>query len=132
MIGRLINLPFKVLGKAARAVQEREDAAQRARHGTGDTSTDLSHIKADATTEVPEDYDPGDYQVSSKDVLKDQADGLPTVFLDVREKQSKKRIAEAMHIPFSEITIRLAELPPEAKRRCVRGERNLHARCVLA
>ena len=45
MIGKLINLPFKVLGKAARAVQERNDSVMKEVHGEGTSGDDWSELE---------------------------------------------------------------------------------------
>ena len=38
MLKRFVNLPFQLLGRAARAVQDRQDAVMRDKHGVGDLS----------------------------------------------------------------------------------------------
>jgi rhodanese-related sulfurtransferase len=107
MFGRLVNLPFKVLGTMARAVQER-DKAQRdkqAVEGTAPQDSSQGRIPLD----VPEDFAPGPIRIQAKRAL-----AAPAFVVDVGstlEWQAERPVGST-HIPAEEIDIRLAELPP--------------------
>lgn len=119
MIGRLINLPFKVLGKVSRAVQERNDAAMKAQHGEG-LATDNYDAFEDKDTlgePLPEDFDPGPLEQDAARVLADLRDGREILFVDVRKGAPFRagHIQGALSMPLGTVHIRLAELPPDVR-----------------
>jgi rhodanese-related sulfurtransferase len=111
MFKRMVNLPFKVLGKAARAVQERENAAIKERYEeavVSDAEADSKHVPK---FDTPDDYQPADLTLTAAQVLERNArEGL--VFLDVRSESRTRQLADSLHIPLNTLDIRLAELPP--------------------
>lgn len=119
MIGRLINLPFKVLGKVSRAVQDRNDAAMKAQHGGGVATDNYDRFEnLDRLGEpLPTDFDPGPLEIDASRVLADVRAGKPVVFVDVRKAPSfnSAHIGGAMHMPIGTVHIRLAELPPDIR-----------------
>jgi rhodanese-related sulfurtransferase len=108
MFGRLVNLPFRVLGTVARAVQERE--AARAAQDAPETaeSADAETISLD----VPADFDPGAIRISGKRCV---SEGGLVVDVGSRSEWLAEHPVGAMHIPAPEIGIRLAELPPSTR-----------------
>lgn len=107
MIGRFVNLPFKVLGTVARAVQERDKAQWKKRAAQdGDNSQEP---QARISLDVPEDFNPGPIRIQAKRVRE-----APAFLVDVASAAdwSAAHPAGATHIPAEEIDIRLAELPP--------------------
>lgn len=118
MIKQLINLPFKVLGKVSRAVQERQDTAMKARHGEGDTRADWESNANIPAFDTPADYDPGPFLASAAEVAgwMGRAD-LPLVLVDVRPgAYASPRLPGVEHIPYATLPLRLSELPPEGTR----------------
>lgn len=119
MIGRLINLPFKVIGAVARKVQDRNDAAVRAQHGEGDTSDSYDHLKGKdlASHELPDDYDPGTIDMAAAQLLADHRAHKGMYFLDVRldDEFVRGHMPGATSIPLGALSIRLAELPPDQR-----------------
>ena len=120
MIGRLINLPFKVLGKVARTVQDRNDAAMKARHGDGDTADSFAEFERNAEKlgeRVPPDYDAGPTDMDASRALADQRGGRKTLYVDVRSENAWRagHITGALHMPLGAVHIRLAELPPDER-----------------
>ena len=117
MIGRLINLPFKVLGTVARAVQERNDAAVREKHGDGIATDDFAYLADEDLPkfDMPEGVDPASLKVKAADVRAWQREGRVMEFVDVRREARFKtgHIRDATHMPLGTIAIRLAELPPD-------------------
>ena len=111
MLKRMVNLPFKVLGRAARALQEREDALMRERMADA--------VKADALAsevhipkfDVPEEYQPEDLGITV-DQVKHLMERPPFALIDVREGNRETQIPDSQHIKMSSLDIRLAELPP--------------------
>ena len=106
MFKTVINLPFKVLSGVARAVQ-----AQEARRlGKRSVDGDASAVSADPSVDisVPDDFDPGPIDIAPTVALALLKDGC---VLDA--SQGRGQIPGALHIPWSEIGIRIAELPPD-------------------
>lgn len=119
MIGRLINLPFKVLGKVSRAVQERNDAAMKAQHGGGVATDNYDGFEdRDVLGEaLPTDFEPGPLEIDPARVLADVKAGKPVLFVDVRKAPAFNagHIGGALHMPIGTVHIRLAELPPDIR-----------------
>jgi rhodanese-related sulfurtransferase len=110
MIGRFVNLPFKVLGTVARAVQERDKAQWEQKEGQRDGSDGPKEARI--SLDVPSDFDPGPIRLQAKKAL-----ASPRFLVDVgtAEQWAASRPADATHIPSEEIDIRLAELPPDVR-----------------
>ena len=106
MIGKVLNLPFKVLGGVARAVQANESkkwsdhAARDAESAQASKGMDLS---------VPGDFDPGNIHVDGDVATEALSSGC---VVDV--SSHPVRVEGVMHIPFGEVGIRIAELPPNS------------------
>lgn len=119
MLKGLINLPFKVLGRVSRAVQERQDSVTQAKYGRGDERDDW---EKDAN--IPEFDTPADYATTSFPASTAAVRGWlslqdpPTVLVDVRPSGVRRtgRVRDTDHIPFAAIPLRLSELPPEGTR----------------
>lgn len=116
MLDRLINLPFKIIGKAARAVQERQDAVDRER---AEQMTAASRSRSNSpAVEVPDDFETGDLSRSPDDVaamLAQLSSGkLKVLVIDIRDAAAFKagHIPGALSMPFSTLGLDLAELPP--------------------
>ena len=125
MLKRVVNLPFKVLGKAARAVQEREDAARKARHEES-PEEETTHIPK---IDVPDDFEVKDLERSVEDV---QAlmQGKNFAIVDVRDGTRSAQIPGAQHFPLQVLDIQLAELPPAGNTiivYCLDGEQSTRA-----
>lgn len=117
MFGKIINLPFRVIGKAARAVQERNDKAMKATHGEGQEGDDWSHLENIPNWDTPADFDPGRFSITAAQLRKEIASGRALTIVDVR---TTKEFAEgsmdgAENLPAATLPIRLAELPPDEK-----------------
>lgn len=119
MIGRLINLPFKVLGRVSRAVQDRNDLAMKAQHGQGEAGDDYSAFdNADRLFEaLPADLQFENLDMDPAKVLTSEKRGAPVLLVDVRRPAAFKggHIPDAAHIPLGALHIRLAELPPDQR-----------------
>lgn len=119
MLGRLINLPFKVLGKVSRAVQDRNDSAMKAQHGEGEAGDNYSAFdNADRLFEtLPEDFHPDNLEIDAAKVLAAEKRGKTVLLVDVRKPAAHKagHIPDAAHIPLGALHIRLAELPPDQR-----------------
>lgn len=119
MLGRLINLPFKVIGTVARAVQERNDAAMKAQHGEGEAGDSYDYLaeRELADREVPADYDPGKVDISASAALTAFRGEDRPFFVDVSavDAYGRGHIPGAVHMPGGSIEIRLAELPPDRR-----------------
>ncbi len=114
MLKRIVNLPFKVIGKAARAVQDRNDAAMKEAHGTGTEGDDWSQLDNVPEWDTPPEYKPGRTAISVDDLKK----GLRSVHLvDIRHPREvqKGTIPGSDNLPMATLSIRLAELPANEK-----------------
>lgn len=124
VIRRIVNLPFRVLGKAARAFQDREDAAMKAVYaGSLPAEEDLQN--------VPQFDTPTDFETGSTGLglvaVQAALDGPQSVqFVDIRtaEAFSAGSLPGALHLPLATLGIRLAELPPASVKVVVYGRAN--------
>jgi rhodanese-related sulfurtransferase len=109
MIGRFVNLPFKVLGTVARVVQERDKAQWDKRVPE---TTDAPEAGAHMSLDVPEDFEPGPIRIQAKRALAGES-----YLLDIGDAEAwaARHAQDATHIPGPEIDIRLAELPPAVR-----------------
>lgn len=114
MIRRIVNLPFKVIGRAARAVQDAQadtdraraeemTAASRARGGVGNVPE----------VSVPDDIDVGDVAMGLQDLDALLASSQDMLFIDVRDETAWRggHIQDAVHMPLKLLGLELAELP---------------------
>ena len=111
MFDRLINLPFKVLGRAARVVVDRHDAATAQSH---DASPDQETVPSNIPrTEVPDDFEIGDLSIDAESLQGIPTGDGTTLFVDVRPLEAYKagHIDGAVHIPLNLLGLELAELP---------------------
>ncbi|MFT4974527.1 MAG: rhodanese-related sulfurtransferase [Myxococcota bacterium] len=114
MIRRLVNLPFKILGKAARAVQERQAEADQAR---AEELTAASRARGNQgnvpAVEVPDDFDAGDVSMSLQALDTLLTSNTPMLVIDVREDDGWEagHIEGATHMHLSTLGLDLAELP---------------------
>ena len=106
MFRRLVNLPFSVAGKAARAFQAREDARIAAQFGRVDDPGQV----VNNTHVLPITYTtPASVQISAAAVM-----GRNVHWVDVREvSEIREHIAGAVHMPMLEANVRVSELPPD-------------------
>jgi rhodanese-related sulfurtransferase len=104
MIGKVLNLPFKVLSSVARAVQ-----AQEAKKWSGHAERDADSARENPGIDisVPEDFDPGPTGINAETAVALLDSGCV-----VDASDSEPQIPGALHIPWPEIGIRIAELPP--------------------
>jgi rhodanese-related sulfurtransferase len=116
MLDRLINLPFKIIGKAARAVQERQDALDRER---AEQLTSASRTRTNSpAVEVPDDFETGDLSrtpAAVTEMLARAAEGtLSVLIIDIRDPAAFKagHIPGALNMPLADLGLDLAELPP--------------------
>mgnify|MGYP003949460569 CR=1 FL=1 len=106
MIGKMLNLPFKVLGGVARAVQSQE-AKKWANHAERDAASARSLPGMDIS--VPTDFDPGPFHVEAAEAIEALEKGC------VVDADDSAQIPGALHIPHADIGIRIAELPPDTQ-----------------
>jgi rhodanese-related sulfurtransferase len=109
MLRRLVNLPFSVAARAARAFQEREDARTREKYGATQDPGDVA--VSDKPAVGPDvSGDPASVRMSAADAVAAVRAGRNAVFVDVREAVGRESIAGANHMPLTEVGIRLSEL----------------------
>ncbi|MSQ01398.1 MAG: rhodanese-like domain-containing protein [Myxococcales bacterium] len=113
MFRRLMNLPLTVASRAAKAFQDRDDARAREKYGTAhdpgtvpvggqQTSSDVTSVKVDASV----------LSITAAGV-RDMAGKKPVAWVDVRSAAAwgAGHVRGALHIPMSEINVRVSELP---------------------
>jgi len=109
MLKRLVNLPFSVASKAARAFQDREDARNKAKYGTVDDPGSIG-----VASEAPrvQAIDAATVRITAADVLARRARGETIAFVDVRAQRGAG-IPGSLHMPMKEISVRVSELDPD-------------------
>lgn len=114
MIRRIVNLPFRVLGKAARKFQDRQDAAMKAAHGDGTSGDDFDSLENVPEFDTPADFSTGTTVRSAATVARELSDGTAIQLIDLRTPAAHKAqsLPGAMNLPLATLGIRLAELPP--------------------
>lgn len=112
MLKRLVNLPFRVLGKAARAVQDREEQARAARYGDGAETAPRAGDDNIPELEVPAEFETGPLGARAVDLRDRLARGGTVEFVDVRDAPGSELPPGTEHIPMATLGIQLAELPP--------------------
>lgn len=130
MLARIINLPFTVLGKVARAVQERE-ASKQARQGDGPTARASAVTTRRSPLDVPDDFQVGDLALAVDELARAIDAGRAPNLVDVRgrSEHAQGHIAGSFNMPGDAIQMELAEIP--AGRIVVYGDRTgRHARRV--
>lgn len=113
MIKRAANLPFRVLGRVARAVQDREKRKRAERDATRPPQKDDDSSSSENIPgfDVPDDWEAPDLPRKAR-VVKGWLEKGDTVhFVDVRAKRTLA-IPAAQHIPLERLGIELADLPP--------------------
>src|SRR5687768_2776592 len=105
MLKRLVNLPFTVASRAARAFQAREDAKTRERYGTVHDPGEIEIRSAGRTSET---IDPASVRIDAASAIarKDAA------FVDVREGGAGG-IPGSLRMPMGTIGVRVSELPSD-------------------
>lgn len=123
MLKSIVNLPFRVLGRAARAFQDRQDSVMKEAHGDGTSGDDWENLE-----NVPEWDTPDDFARSGTALAVDAAARRldredPLQFIDLRKPDAFARgaLPGADNLPLATLSIRLAELPPATVRVVVYG-----------
>ncbi|MCB9777292.1 MAG: rhodanese-like domain-containing protein [Alphaproteobacteria bacterium] len=116
MIRAVLNLPFKVIGKAARVVQDR-DRAQRARQVDAPGASMAAPMEARSPLAVPDDFDPGKLVVSAADCARATAEGTEMSWVDVRADAAfaREHVPGAMSAPGESMVDLIAELPASVR-----------------
>lgn len=125
MLRTLVNLPFRVLGHAARAVQRQQDAREASRQGAPAAEPSEAPLRNVPQLDTPADFEPAGLGWSAGELQVALASSTPPALIDVREGDptGRPRLAGSEHLPLSTLGIRLAELPPEPRRLVFYDER---------
>ncbi len=111
MLRRLVNLPFAVATRAAKAFQDREDAKAREKYGaTRDPGEIANTDKPAAGPQLSSEIDPATVRMDAAAVRAAQREGRTVVFVDVRERRVGDEPAGSLHMPLSEVSTRVSEL----------------------
>ena len=111
MLRRLVNLPFAVATRAAKAFQDREDAKTREKYGATRDPGDIANTdKPPSAPTVFTDLDPSTVRMEAAAVLAAQREKRNVVLVDVRESRAGQGIAGSLHMPLSEVSTRVSEL----------------------
>jgi len=111
MFRRLVNLPFSVATRAARAFQEREDAKLREKYGVTQDPGDIANTHTPPSApKVYIELDPATIRMDAASVRGAQGQGRNVCIVDLRERRGGESISGALHMPLSEISTRLSEL----------------------
>lgn len=110
MLKRLVNLPFAVATRAAKAFQDREDAKLREKYGaTRDPGEVANYDKPQGGPVVYSTLDPAAVRMDAPSVRAAQRDGKHVVLVDVRERRGGDGVAGSLHMPLSEVSTRVSE-----------------------
>lgn len=112
MLRRLINLPFSVASRAAKAFQDREDAKLREKYGAGADPGDVP-VGATRGPDLSGTVDLATCRIDAADAVSALRSGRPVAFVDVRPRRGAETIPGALHMPLGEVNIRVSELPPD-------------------
>ena len=114
MIRRIVNLPFRVLGRAARKFQDHQDAAMKEAHGTGTSGDDFESLENIPEFDTPADFDTSSTARTAETVAQELAGDTPVQLIDLRlpASHAAQTLPGAMNLPLATLGIRLAELPP--------------------
>ncbi len=109
MFGKVLNLPFKVLGGVARAVQ-----AQEAKKWTDSEAKDAEAAKENSAISiaVPDDFQTGPIRIQPAEAIAMAKHGC-VIDVSAAEHPTHGSIPSSLCIPREEIGIRVAELPPD-------------------
>jgi rhodanese-related sulfurtransferase len=111
MFRRLVNLPFSVATRAARAFQEREDAKLREKYGATQDPGDMANTHGPPSApKVYSTLDPATIRMDAASVRGAQGQGRNVLLVDLRERRVGEGIPGALHMPLSEISTRVSEL----------------------
>ncbi|MSP56362.1 MAG: rhodanese-like domain-containing protein [Myxococcales bacterium] len=126
MLRRLVNFPFSVAGKAARAFQAREDARTAVQYGRTD---DPGLVANNTHTLPPTQTEPELVQIAASATL-----GKAMYVLDVRDAGERfEVIPGSVHMPMLETNVRVSELPPDQTVvvYCTDGSRSTKVACFF-
>lgn len=112
MLRRLINLPFSVASRAAKAFQDREDARMRDKYGAVADPGDVP-VGTARGPELSGAVDPATCRIDAADALAALRSGRPVAFVDVRARRGAETIPGALSMPLGEVDIRVSELPSD-------------------
>jgi rhodanese-related sulfurtransferase len=110
MFRRLVNLPFSVATRAAKAFQDREDAKAREKYGATRDPGEIANTDRPASAPtVYSTLDPATVRMDAAAVRAAQAEGRNVVLVDVRDRAQAPSITGSVHMPLSEVSTRLSE-----------------------
>ncbi len=110
MLRRLMNLPFSVASRAARAFQDREDARTREQYGVAPDDLEMR-----AGPSGGGDIDPSTVTLDTVTLLAMVSQKTPLAFVDLRDRAAFEgdHVEGAMHMPYDTVGIRVSELPTD-------------------
>ncbi len=111
MLRRLVNLPFTLATRVAKAYQDREDARTKERYAASDAHDASTAVRVGNGTDVVT-IDPDTCRMDAADAVAAASGGRPVAFVDVR-MTSPGGVAGALHMPLAECNVRVSELPPD-------------------
>ncbi len=115
MFERLINLPLRVVGRAAKAIQQSE--SQRiARQDPPPSARSSASLRVGSPMDVPEDFVVGELETSVSSLSQARAEGRILSVIDVRTstEHHRGRPEGALHMPDERIVDDIAEIPAGA------------------
>lgn len=133
MLVRLINLPLRLVGRAARAVQQAESERIKAQPEPPSARSSAS-LRVGSPMDVPEDFEPGELELGIDEVLAAREQGRQLMVIDVRtETEFRRRRAEpSLHMPDERVVDDIAEIPAGAFIVVIGERKSAHAQRVAA
>ena len=113
MLRRLMNLPFTVATRAAKAFQDREDAKTKAHYNTAEDPGTIE-VKG-SVGQSGADIDPSTITLDVLIVSAMLGQKTPMSFVDVREKPAYDagHVVGALLMPMDQVNVRVSELPTD-------------------
>lgn len=133
MLERLINLPLRLVGKAAKAVQQSE--SQRiAKLDPPPSARSSASLRVGSPMDVPEDFVLGDLEVSVDKVIALRDAGRIISVIDVRTatEHTRGRPEGALHMPDERVVDDIAEIPAGAVIIVIGERKSAHATRVAS
>lgn len=133
MLDRILNLPLRALGKAARVVQQVE-VERQAKAGPPPSARSSASLRVGSPMDVPPDAAFGPMTRTAGQILADLEAGLAVALVDVRGvvQHQRARPTGALHMPDELVVTQIAEIPADGRILVIGDKKGDHARRVAS
>ncbi|NOY25049.1 MAG: hypothetical protein GXP62_04165 [Oligoflexia bacterium] len=133
MLSRILNLPLRALGRAARVV-ERAEVQRQSLAGDPPSARSSASLRVGSPMDVPDDFKLGPLKATAARILADRDAGIPVALVDVRTTTQHRRARPtgALHMPGEQVVSRIAEIPAQGRIVVIGARSDPHARDVAS